>query len=139
MSCFRKSIFSLSLLSLVVASPAHATDGENKERPGATNSTGQKPATDPSIAEAQRQLEDIIQIHKSLQSQHQREIEEIQKIMEKARAQQKLLKAMSVGPDGHASGPSVTGMDIEQMVRSKRIRSEEEPEDKKSGRKFPPK
>ncbi len=50
---------------------------------------------DPSIAEIQKQLQEILKVHQSLELQRDRELEEIQKIMEQSRIHQQLLKDLA--------------------------------------------
>ena len=77
---------------------------------------------DTAVLETQHQLEGIIQVHKNLQLEHQKEIQEIQRIIEQARTHQRLLKELSQekGLSAGASS-SVTKIDLEQAIRSQKI------------------
>ena len=115
-------IFTVFLLQTGITSAASASTEEKKESDKIpTPSTVQK-APDANMLETQRQLEDIIRVHKNLQLEHQREIEEVQRIIEQARTHQKLLKELSQekGLSAGASSP-VTKIDLEQAIRSQKI------------------
>lgn len=92
----------------------------------------------PSIQETQQQLESIIKIHKNLQTQHQREIEEIQKIMEQARAHQKLLRELSDKSSTSSVSSATPGVDIGEAIRHEKmgvIQKEKSTETKNEDRK----
>lgn len=59
-----------------------------------TAAVGTKYATAPNVAEIQRQLQDIIRIHQSLQAQNASRIAEIQRITEQTRAHQQILQSL---------------------------------------------
>lgn len=74
----------------------------------------------PSVIEIQKELEQIVQIHRSLEAQHRAQIMEIQRITEQARAHQKLLKDLSAQKARvTASAPAP---DIDEAVRLQKIR-----------------
>lgn len=97
---------------MIVFSAAYSSPQEKKKA---------EPQPDPSLKETQQQLESIIKIHKSLQTQHQREIQEIQKIMEQARAHQKLLRELSEKLPTSSVSSATPGMDIEEAIRIEKI------------------
>ena len=76
-------------------------------------------AVNPSITEIQKELQSIVQIHRSLQLQHQAQIAEIQKITEQAKAHQKLLKSLSVPVPQVPKAPS---SNIDEIIRVEKIR-----------------
>ncbi len=122
MNCFRLFIFTSFLLQLGITGTASASSEEKKESDKIPKAASVEKVSDANMLETQRQLEDVIQVHKNLQLEHQREIEEIQKIIEQARTHQKLLKDLSQekGLSAGASSP-VTKIDLEQAIRSQKI------------------
>ncbi len=74
---------------------------------------------DPAVAEVYRDLQNIIDLHKTLQVQHQTQIAEIQKITDQARAHQKILQTLDavkrVPPSRKRGG-------VEEMIREEKIR-----------------
>lgn len=74
---------------------------------------------DPAVAEIRRQLEEIIQIHKTLQQVHQGQLREIQRITDQARAHQKLLNQLA---PVRASNQVVKSSNLEEIIRMEKIR-----------------
>lgn len=74
---------------------------------------------DPAVAEVYRELQNIIDLHKTLQVQHQTQIAQIQKITSQARAHQKILQTL----DAVKRVPPAAGRGgVEEMVRQEKIR-----------------
>ena len=137
----RKNISIAFLMLLVMAAAAAespAAEKETKKYPGASEGTAsygvpqlpklppriptagyysQVPAK-PSVVEIQKELQQIVQIHRSLQAQHQAEIAEIQRITEQAKAHQKLLMKLSTAPPS----PTAQTRDIDEVIRLQKIR-----------------
>ena len=123
MSFSRFFIFTTVCILWVGSSrPAVASNEDKKEANKIPNSPSVQKVPAPAILETQRQLEDIIQIHKTLQLGHQKEIQEIQRIMEQARAHQRLLKELAEDKGlSEGASTSVTRLDIEQAIRAQKI------------------
>ena len=124
MSRFRIFLLSLVFLFAAGATPRAFAVSQNQEKkdPGPIPSPPHVQIPNGSVAETQKQLDDIIQVHQTLQLEHQKEIVEIQRILGQARAHQRLLKELAEekGISGGASS-SVTRLDIEQAIRSQKI------------------
>ena len=71
----------------------------------------------PSVLEIQKELEEIVQIHRSLQAQHRAQVAEIQRITEQAKAHQKLLQNLSPAPGGEEAPAE----DMDEAVRRQKI------------------
>lgn len=72
----------------------------------------------PDVVEIQRELQKILEIHRTLQIQHQDQIREIQRITEQARAHQKLLKTLEASRVARTTAP----VDLDDFVRLEKIR-----------------
>ncbi len=79
------------------------------------------PAAVPNVAEIQKELQEILQAHRSLQAQHVQQVKEIQRITEQAKVHQELLKKLSVPPARVKPLPD-TGVDVEESLRLQKIR-----------------
>ena len=125
MSSFRIFLLSLSLLFAAGATPRAFAVSQNQEKqdPGQIPSPPRVQIPNSPVAETQKQLDDIIQVHKTLQLQHQQEILEIQRILGQARAHQRLLKELAEEKGISGGAPSsVTRLDVEQAIRSQKIK-----------------
>ena len=74
---------------------------------------------DTSVIETQRQLQNILQVQKTLELQHQREILEITRIVEQARAHQQLLRELSAE---EAGGEAEKEKEFDKAVRRQKIK-----------------
>lgn len=74
---------------------------------------------DTSVVETQRELQDILRIHRTLQVQQQSQLREIQRITEQARIHQKILKDLAAGKE--ALGIKSNVKTVEETIRLQKI------------------
>lgn len=79
-----------------------------------------RPRINPSVAEIQKELQEIVQIHRSLQQQHRAQMAEIQRITAEAKAHQALLKNLAVSQKKVSASPSAA--DVEESIRIEKLR-----------------
>lgn len=92
------------------------------QKPATVNLPPQVPKVwDTSIAETQRQLQDILQIHQTLQVQQQAQIREIQRITDQARIHQEILKGLEAGKPPGGVEEGANAKTIEETIRLQKI------------------
>jgi hypothetical protein len=108
----------------IASSPANAprpkaTVAASSAKPAATTAIAPPTTSVSSIIDIQRELKDILEVHRTLQARHYDDIREIQRITEQARAHQKLLGELAAVRKMREAKP---GLDMEEILRLQKIR-----------------
>ncbi|MBI2166618.1 MAG: hypothetical protein HYU34_00020 [Candidatus Omnitrophica bacterium] len=117
-----KMLMLIFLFTLFKSQFLFAADEKN---PGAKKSQAVKEETplpqipDPAVAEIHKQLNDIIQLHKTLQLNTRYKVREIQKITDQAEAHRKLLAELEAA---RAVKRPVNPQSLEDIIRAEKIR-----------------
>lgn len=78
---------------------------------------------DPSIVEIQKQLQEILQTHRTLELQRQQELAEVQKILDQSRMHHELVKDLNRKPAG---SPLPAKPEMDEALRRQKIQLIEE-------------
>lgn len=113
-------IFTVFKSQFLFAADEKKPGGPKAKKPQAAKEEAALPQIpDPAVAEVHRQLNDIIQLHKTLQLQTRYKVREIQKITDQAEAHRKLLAELEAV---RAVQRPVKTQSLEDIIRTEKIR-----------------
>ena len=124
------TLFSLVVLNggVVFAKTDGKSDPENPQGASGTTSVvtnvGSSSYKNPTIAEIQQELQNIVQIHQTLQTQQYGQVRELQRIREQTKAHQQILKDLSPAPKIPKTAKETVARspDMEEILRLEKIR-----------------
>ena len=124
-TCSLKMLMFIFLFTLFKSQFLLAADDKKPAAPKVTKSQASEEKAplpqipDPAVAEIHKQLNDIIQLHKTLQLHTQYKVREIQKITDQAEAHRKLLAELEAA---RAVKRPVNTQSLEDIIRAEKIR-----------------